>query len=616
MTYALNSKTNIPLKFVPPEQYVSTSKVKVESKPVLTTNAAKPKQLVKESNKPKTFPKDLAQMLFNQITGPSFNKNTIALLELVTKENAAEVILEYEKLSKNSLMKDIDNEYGLDINTVRDYVGKKLVEQAKELGINLDGIRSLNKISDFEELNDMLKIISQKIKTCKDSIKKAEKIREENTLSALKKQYPSDKYYIEEKEYKKSDTKTYCVFSKKDNSREKFVIIQNDYISITYYKNNKMIKSYDLIKKQNIKNYQFRMGAENYFEYDEKGKEKSNTAYCYDVDDGTLIDKIIFYDNNYKDVTHESLNSALSLYDTNRYTSLNNQVKNKNYTGDKFDIKFDGYKATIINKTRNQTFELDVSKLFNNKYMKEEDKQAFLHEIKTLPGEVLADLAIECNLIGNRNNMSKEFNEKEYKAIGEYMSHAFNSGGIAYGFHSAMLAMPNRAIITHELGHLMQFCGKDRYHDVSDGTWDADFTKTFESELPNYLKFLETHKDSYRHYCSENEAEFFAETYTYLMLGETGHSEDDVIQKFFPKSYKMVKDRIAEIRRMPLKERNADTENRQKDKAEAPTGILSKIKRSIDSYFSRLTYGSDEYDADLKNKLYKQDTYRQIGGSY
>ena len=614
MTYALNSKTNIPLKFVPPEQYVSTSKVKVESKPVLTTNAAKPKQLVKESNKPKTFPKDLAQMIFYQISGLSFNKKTIALLDMITKDNVAEVITEYQKLSKNnSLMKDIDEEYGLDINTVKEYIGKKLVEQAKILGVNLDGLRSLEKITDIDELNDLLKIISQKVKTCQDSIKKAEKIISENTLQSLKKQYPSDKYYIVENEHKLG-TKTYKVHSKKDDSSVKFILVQDDYLSVNYYDNNRIIKSYAMVKNQNTPNSKFRMYTENYYEYDEKNKVKSNTLYSYDTEDGILKYKSIFTDRD--DVELETINNALSLYDTNKLTLFNNQVKNKNYTGDKFDIKFDGYKATITNKTKNQTFKLDVSKMLDNKYMKEEDKQAFLNEIKTLPGEVLADLSIECNLIGNRNNMNKEFDEKELKAIGEYMSHAFNSGGIAYGFHSAMLAMPNRAIITHELGHLMHFCGKDRYHDISDGTWDGDFIKTFESELPNYLKFLETHKDSSRHYCSENQDEFFAETYTYLMLGETGHGEDDVIQKFFPKSYKMVKDRIAEIRRMPLKERNADTENRQKDKAEAPTGILSKIKRSIDSYFSRLTYGSDEYDADLKNKLYKQDTYRQIGDSY
>ena len=117
MPLAFNSKsTNIPLKYVSQEQFVSTSKVKVVTLPVVKQNPAQKKSV--SMIKPKTTPKELAQMLFNQISGPSLNKNTIAILKMITNENVADVIIEYQKISKkNSLMIDIDNEYGLDIDS-------------------------------------------------------------------------------------------------------------------------------------------------------------------------------------------------------------------------------------------------------------------------------------------------------------------------------------------------------------------------------------------------------------------------------------------------------------------------------------------------------------------
>ena len=613
MPLAFNPKsTNIPLKFVPPEQYVSTLKIKVGTTPFVDKNK-KPKLISYADKMPKVNPKELAQMLFNQISGPSLNKNTIALLDMITKDNVAEVITEYQKLSKNnSLMKDIDKEWGLNVNIINEKLGKKLLSQAKFLGINIEGMRNLDSINDITEINEMLNMLTKKVKTCQDTINKAEKLRKYNSLEVLKKQYPETKYIIDKTE-DKDGSKQYCIISKKNYSIVKTVLRKADYICVSYYKDDKRIKSDIATRKE--PHMMFTMNSTVYYKYDKTGCLRSDISYGYNEQNGTICNR--WEHDNIDDTDNiENYNNTLSLLDTKFYSVYNNQVKNKNYTGDKFDIKFNGYKATIINKTKNQTFKLDVSKILDNKYIKNKDKQAFLREIKTLPGEVLADLAIECNLIGNRSEMGKEFDEKELKSHGESRWQGVNSSGFAYAFYSAMIAEPNRDTITHELGHLIQFCGKDRYLDVSDGTWEGDFRETFELELPNYLKYLSTHKDSYRHYCSENQNEFFAETYVYLMLGATSHGKDDVIQKFFPKSYKMVKDRIAEIRKMPTKERNADIENRQKDKKETPTDIFSKIKNSIDSYFSRLTYGSDDYDPNIKNKFYKHELYKLIDNIY
>lgn len=91
----------------------------------------------------------LAKKIHGQISGASGNTNTINLLRGITPENAAFVVSEYQRLYNVSLAKDIDDEWGLDLNTVKEHVCKKLVQQAKTLG--LKGIY----YGDYEKCNDI-----------------------------------------------------------------------------------------------------------------------------------------------------------------------------------------------------------------------------------------------------------------------------------------------------------------------------------------------------------------------------------------------------------------------------------------------------------------------------
>lgn len=105
----------------------------------------------------------LAEKIHNQISGASQNTNTINLLRAITPENAAFVISEYQRKFGVSLAKDIDDEWGLDINTVKEHICKKLVDQAKSLGISGVYYGDYKKINDLQTLQNWVNNVSSKI---------------------------------------------------------------------------------------------------------------------------------------------------------------------------------------------------------------------------------------------------------------------------------------------------------------------------------------------------------------------------------------------------------------------------------------------------------------------
>ncbi|MCM1003264.1 MAG: FHA domain-containing protein [Candidatus Gastranaerophilales bacterium] len=107
--------------------------------------------------------KQLAGKIWNQIDGFSNSTNTINLLRAITPENAAFVVSEYQKLRKVSLAKDIDDEVGLDIQTVKEHICKKLVDQAKSLGIGGVYYGDYQNIKDLSSLQKWINTVSAKI---------------------------------------------------------------------------------------------------------------------------------------------------------------------------------------------------------------------------------------------------------------------------------------------------------------------------------------------------------------------------------------------------------------------------------------------------------------------
>ena len=79
----------------------------------------------------------MAKVIHNQISGASLNEKTKNRLRVITPENAAFVVQEYKSRYNVSSAKHIDDEWGLDVDTVKEFVCKKLAQQLKDLGIKL-----------------------------------------------------------------------------------------------------------------------------------------------------------------------------------------------------------------------------------------------------------------------------------------------------------------------------------------------------------------------------------------------------------------------------------------------------------------------------------------------
>lgn len=103
---------------------------------------------------------ELAKAIHNQISGASINENTINMLRGITPKNAAFVVSEYKRMYGVSLAKDIDDEWGLDLNTVKEHICKKLVDQAKQVGLKCS---DYNKINNLSSLQNWINKVSEAI---------------------------------------------------------------------------------------------------------------------------------------------------------------------------------------------------------------------------------------------------------------------------------------------------------------------------------------------------------------------------------------------------------------------------------------------------------------------
>ncbi len=112
--------------------------------------------------------KNLANDIHNQISGPSLNSNTIEKLKQINKNNVIEIINEYTNISKDeTLASAIDNEWGLDIKEVKQYICKPLITRAKEAGIQDVYFSQYLEIDNIQELNNFINTTVEKLKVKK-----------------------------------------------------------------------------------------------------------------------------------------------------------------------------------------------------------------------------------------------------------------------------------------------------------------------------------------------------------------------------------------------------------------------------------------------------------------
>ena len=80
----------------------------------------------------------LADDLKKQISGPSLNSNTIALLKRITPENVVKVLTSYQAQAGQSLQDAINEEWGLGKEEIDEYINKALEKRKQDLGAPAD----------------------------------------------------------------------------------------------------------------------------------------------------------------------------------------------------------------------------------------------------------------------------------------------------------------------------------------------------------------------------------------------------------------------------------------------------------------------------------------------
>lgn len=98
------------------------------------------------------------------------NKKTLAVLKQIRPDNVAYVVKEYERLTHEPLAKAIDGEVGLDIETVKTYICKNLVAQAKVLGLTAISENDYKDIDDVHKLSQWIDNVSAKIRIAMDKV--------------------------------------------------------------------------------------------------------------------------------------------------------------------------------------------------------------------------------------------------------------------------------------------------------------------------------------------------------------------------------------------------------------------------------------------------------------
>lgn len=126
---------------------------------------------------------ELAEALHSQISGASTNSNTIGLLKTITYDNVAFVVASYQSKYGVSLAKDIDDEWGLDINTVKEHICKKLAAQAKALGVTGIYFGDYQKINDIDTLNNWINNAAAKIRNAMNNATEKYKAGDANDVS-------------------------------------------------------------------------------------------------------------------------------------------------------------------------------------------------------------------------------------------------------------------------------------------------------------------------------------------------------------------------------------------------------------------------------------------------
>ena len=406
----------------------------------------------------KEKPKDIAKQLFDQISGASLNKNTIALLKKIGKNNAAQVIDEYKKIAGQSLADAIDEEWGLDIKTVKEYLCKPLLEQAKSLDIYWANTaeQEYKNITSMESINHFIDIWSKEIVvTAENKANVPQKINVNDfTLENLKKKYPD----------------------KECRQMGKIILIKNqngsNFMEIDLEDDGK-IRIYDMYNNNNeytrTRCYN-PDGTLDYFSVNDMwrgvagyvGKDREKSQLKNQVNEifediyrkifGIIPSQRKSLSENIKQIKPENILEILALYQNKTGESLFNAIQEEVNLGDTRKVLLEHLNTTLdkaftslsegdifekLNQFKNKTDLNLIDSIAKNSGMSKDKKQAFLDKINLkIQGEIKK---INAN---NIEETLKKYQEKNI-SITELIS---TDNGLADSVKKAYLKHINQAM--------------------------------------------------------------------------------------------------------------------------------------------------------------------------
>ena len=220
------------------------------------------------------------------------------------------------------------------------------------------------------------------------------------------------------------------------------------------------------------------------------------------------------------------------------FSNKTSQVVNKavNYKGDSYSVSRQNGILTIKNMRTGKISKINENTMFEDLTL--EQKSRMRRIFQELPGEILADLAVECRKINNGLDVNIERGAAFYSSGSDDITIEIKGYIVSAG------------VFVHELGHAIDNKGKWSYGKFLSEN-NAELKKVFEEEKAKYKaaghSLYEDTKDSFisnvGNYATSNELEMFAECYSLITMGDC--SSKVMLLEYFPKTVNMVKNMLA-----------------------------------------------------------------------
>ena len=434
------------------------------------------------------------------------------------------------------------------------------------------------------ELNELInKIKDKSIDIQKMKNGELEKINvEEYSKESLQKRYPSDKYTVT----------TNCGNIEVRNKSTGKIVLQvakepkNIYITFNPQSNNPQMYHYD--KNGNLNSYE------------KDGKtvnplaEKINQDICAkykkifpttgsnieqhikQITKDNVLDILNYYKKNFDESLEDAINNewGLNFGEKNKnlkkrllahiekcldeyygvsqtFSNKISQVETKelNYKGESYSVSRKEGFLIIKNKRTGKVSKINENKMFEKLTLEQKSRMRRLFQ--ELPGEVLADLAVECKTINDGSDIKKNH-------AGAYYDPASDDITIEVNEDENII---NALMFVHELGHAIDNLGKKIFNGYASKN-SAEFKKVFEEEKAKYKAsghaLYEETKDNalsnVGNYATCNEIEMFAECYALITIGRC--SSEAMLLEYFPKTIRMAKKMLNQIRNMSDEDRS------------------------------------------------------------